>query len=104
MNPSMLEASRKLAVFDFDHTLIEGDSLWPFLVYAAGMPRALAALGEALGLFVVRRLQNKNDSAIADPRTFIKAHLVRRLLEGRRAAELGSAIGKLRAWQKWNEQ
>ena len=92
-----------LAVFDFDHTLIEGDSLWPFLVYAAGWPRALLALVEAVFSLARRYLADKKDPEIADYRTFIKTRMLRRLLAGRTVAELAPAIEKLRGWQKWNE-
>ena len=92
-----------LAVFDFDHTLIEGDSLWPFLVYAAGLPRVLLAVAAASFLLARRYLKNRTDPEIADTRTFVKAHLLRRLLGGRTATELLPAIEKLRGWQKWNE-
>jgi len=92
-----------LAVFDFDDTLIEGDSLWPFLVYAAGWPRALLTLGTALLCFAVRRFKDKNDLAIADFRTFVKERLLQRLLASRRADSFGPAIEKLRRWRCWNE-
>lgn len=92
-----------LAVFDFDHTLIDGDSLWPFLVYVAGWPHAALTLAEAVFLLVRRYLKDKKDPEIADYRTFIKAHMLRRLLAGRTAAELAPAIEKLRGWQIWNE-
>jgi HAD superfamily phosphoserine phosphatase-like hydrolase len=92
-----------VAVFDFDHTLILGDSLWPFLIYVAGWPRALVALAEAALLFAVRYAKNKGDPALADWRTFIKARLLRRLLAGRRVDMLGPATEKLHAWCAWNK-
>jgi phosphatidylglycerophosphatase C len=103
MNASMPGVSRRLAVFDFDHTLIKGDSLWPFLVYAAGFAHASGALAEALGRFGALYAKNRDDSELADRRTFIKSHLLRRLLAGRTTADLRPAIEKLRHWQKWNE-
>ncbi len=48
-----LPVNTTLAVFDFDHTLITGDSLWPFLAAVAGWPRALLALAEGVGLFAL---------------------------------------------------
>jgi phosphatidylglycerophosphatase C len=91
-----------IAVFDFDHTLIVGDSMIPFLAYVAGWPRGLLALAEAVFLFVVRYIKNPRDPALADRRTFLKAHLLQRLLAGRKLDTLAPAIAKLRDWQKWN--
>jgi HAD superfamily phosphoserine phosphatase-like hydrolase len=93
--------SAVVAVFDFDHTLIRGDSLWPFLACLAGWPRAFAALTEAVFLFIIRYL--KKDPATADRRTFIKARLLRRLLGGRNPNSLVAAIEKLQIWCAWNE-
>lgn len=91
-----------IAIFDFDHTLITGDSLWPFLGYACGGPRAAAALAKAAVLFACRRGQNPGDPEIRDMRTFIKARLLKDLLAGRRPEQLGPAIEKLRRWQRLN--
>lgn len=44
-------ARRIVAVFDFDGTLVAGDSLWPFLVRAAGRVWASTALAEAVARF-----------------------------------------------------
>lgn len=92
-----------LAVFDFDGTLIKGDSLWPFLVFVAGWLRACFALAAALFQFARHYLKNRNDPEIADFRTFVKTYLLRRLLAGRTAMELVPAVEKLRQWQQWNE-
>ena len=92
-----------LAVFDFDDTLIKGDSLWPFLVNVAGPFRAALALADALYQFARRYLKDKNDPEIADRRTFIKAHMLRRVLAGHTVPDLASAVEKLRGWVRWNE-
>ena len=63
-----------VAVFDFDNTLIRGDSLWPFLVRAAGWPRAVCAA-------LVAVLQAAC-SATDDRRTLFKAILLRLTLAG----------------------
>jgi phosphatidylglycerophosphatase C len=99
----MFDTSRKLAVFDFDHTLIEGDSLWPFLVYVAGKPRAAAALCEAFIVFAACFLKNKKDPRLADWRSFLKGRLLHRLLGGRKMDDLRAAIERLCQWQKWNK-
>ena len=92
-----------LAVFDFDHTLIEGDSFWPFLCFAAGKPRVLQALAAALALYGWHRLCAKA-RARTDARSFVKTQLVDRLLAGRATASLAPAIGRLQKWRRWNEQ
>lgn len=99
----MPNTSRTLAVFDFDDTLVQGDSFWPFLAYVAGWPRTGFALGAALFDFGLRRLKDKNDPALQDPRTFIKLQLMQRLLAGRTLASIAPALQKLRHWQKWYE-
>lgn len=87
-------ASRAVAVFDFDHTLIKGESLWAFLVAVAGWPRALLALAEGLAKAAGRE----------DWRTALKAALLQRLLAGRAVKDLAPAVEKLRRWQQWNEK
>lgn len=90
---------KRAAIFDFDHTLIAGDSLWPFLVYAAGHAPSYAALAEALARLAVRRAQDGRDES---PRSFVKRHLLRRLLKGRRRDSLRDAAARTRLWQKEN--
>jgi phosphatidylglycerophosphatase C len=97
-----MSETRKLAVFDFDNTLIHGDSLWPFLTAVAGTPRALWALFNALVLFQIRRM-NKESLTAPEMRTFIKAYLLKKILGGRRMGSLGPAIEKVHAWCTWNE-
>jgi HAD superfamily phosphoserine phosphatase-like hydrolase len=92
--------NKTLAVFDFDHTLIKGDSLWPFLVYTAGGPRAAAALVEASGRAALARFSH-NPSA-NDERTLMKELLLKKLLAGRSPDELRPAIARLRLWRRWN--
>jgi phosphatidylglycerophosphatase C len=92
-----------VAVFDFDGTLIKGDSLGPFLIAAAGTPRAFFALMEAAALAALRYSKNKHDPELRDLRTFIKAHLLRRLLKGKSTGQLAPAIEKLKLWLQWNE-
>jgi len=87
-----------IAVFDFDHTLVAGDSFLPFLGYVSGWSRTLFALGEALFLKGIKH----NQPEAADTRTFIKAHLMHRLLAGQKIDALMEGIEKLRRWQIWN--
>jgi HAD superfamily phosphoserine phosphatase-like hydrolase len=91
-------APRVIAVFDFDNTLIKGDSLWPFLGRATGWLRTYAALTLAL----VHYIQHRHEPEAADARTFIKAELLRHLLASRKTDTLTSAIQSLYQWQEWN--
>jgi len=100
MGMNMTE-TKTLAVFDFDHTLVEGDSFWPFMGYVAGWPQTIIALLEILVLFVMRRLKNKNDEEVQDYRTFIKGALMQRLLGGKPVVHIRIAVEKLVRWQKW---
>ena len=94
---------RKLAVFDFDGTLIKGDSLWPFLTAVAGTPQAAIAAVEGLAVYYLRFYNNRLDPTLPDMRTYVKAHLLRKLLGGRKAGTFGPAIEKVRRWVKWND-
>lgn len=92
-----MTAPRPIAVFDFDGTLVKGDSLWPFLSAVAGWPRCVAALAMAVVRQAMERPQGR------DARTFIKAHLLQSILGGRRVDDLAPAVEKMRGWPKWNE-
>ncbi len=94
---------RKLAVFDFDGTLIKGDSLWPFLTAVAGTPQAAMAAAEGFVGYYLRLYNNRFDPTLQDMRTYVKAHMLRKLLGGRKAGTFGPAIEKVRRWVKWNE-
>jgi len=91
---------KRVAIFDFDNTLITGDSFMPFLCYAAGVVPSYAALAGALAAFVLLRARGKKTESL---RTFVKEFLLRRLLKGKRREDFAAAISKTRAWQKINE-
>jgi HAD superfamily hydrolase (TIGR01490 family) len=95
----MPSPSLTIAVFDFDNTLVTGDSFFPFLGYTAGWLRTTLALKDAL-FFAV---WDSHRPEAADARTYIKAFLMRRLLKGRKPEHLEKALEKLSAWEKWNE-
>jgi HAD superfamily hydrolase (TIGR01490 family) len=86
---------KRAAIFDYDNTLILGDSFFPFLSFAVGRVSACMGLAEALAAYALRR---PSESL----RTFIKDYLLHRLLKGKRRADLGEAIDRLRQWQKIN--
>jgi phosphatidylglycerophosphatase C len=91
--------SGKIAIFDFDHTLILGDSFMPFLSYVAGRGKTYAALAEAMAMLGLAQAQSRLDT---DARSFVKARLLQKTLAGRRRADLIDAARKLRLWQKEN--
>ena len=91
--------SKSVAFFDFDHTLIMGDSFWPYLIYASGHFAVGVALIEGLSSFAQLRLRGDRTTAMRD---FVKASLIRRLLTGKRLGQLQDAAVRVRLWQKIN--
>jgi len=89
---------KQLAIFDFDDTLITGDSFLPFLGYVAGKMQTAAALAEAALLLGLSRAKGEE----VETRTFVKAHLLRRLLAGKKRDALRDAALKTAYWQKIN--
>lgn len=82
-----------VAFFDFDGTLVKGDSLIPYLGYAAGWPRMLWAFAQAL---------LKPDRAQPDYRSGVKAELLRRTLKGipyEQARAAAKKLAPLRIWK-----
>lgn len=92
---------KNVAIFDFDNTIIEGDSFMPFLTYACGVLPAYAAGAAALVHYGVRRLQKKPTESL---RTFVKAFMLRELLGGKKVEDLEEAAFRTRAWQKVNDE
>jgi HAD superfamily hydrolase (TIGR01490 family) len=90
---------KRVAIFDFDNTLIMGDSLMPFLRYAVGVIPAYAAVVEALGRHALLHLQKEP----SELRSFVKAFMLERLLKGKNPAELEQAVKKTCTWQVVNE-
>lgn len=87
-----------LAVFDFDDTLIEGDSLWAFLSYAGGGTlRMSTAFVRATATLVVDDWRDESF------RTLLKERLLRRLIAGKGCDELKPAVERLRGWRRWKE-
>jgi phosphatidylglycerophosphatase C len=94
----MCQAPSAVAFFDFDGTLVAGDSLLPFLERLAGssalwrgvVAASTAALGAAL-------------SGDGDYRTRFKAALLKRLLTGVTTGEAAAAASSLRSWIVWHQ-
>jgi phosphatidylglycerophosphatase C len=91
--------TRTVALFDFDHTLITGDSFWPFLMAASGRGATAVALGGALTDFARHRLRAEKTESL---RTFVKGILLRRLVAGRSPGDFASAAEHTRQWQTEN--
>ena len=90
---------KRVAVFDFDDTLILGDSFLPFLNYAAGRGATVAAGIAAFVCYGWRRLRQKQTASL---RSFVKGFLLEALLKGKKAEDLAEAATRTRAWQKIN--
>lgn len=87
---------RTVAFFDFDGTLAEKDSLWPFLVAVRGQAFCLLALliGFLAYIFTLPG---------CDRRTIVKKVLLRVTLGGLPLAKLKPAIERMKQWPKWME-
>lgn len=84
--------TRGAAFFDFDGTLVKGDSLIPFLGYAAGWPKTLWALACSIA---------KPDPGHPDRRTGIKSALLRKTLAGIPYEQARAAAKKLAPLKLW---
>ena len=91
--------TKRVAVFDFDHTLVTGDSFWPFLSYAVGKSRTYAALAEGMARLGARRMRGE---VVEGGRTFLKDYLLRQLLAGKPLDQLRDAAARTRKWQTVN--
>lgn len=100
----MSDALPPLAVFDFDDTLVHGDSIWPFFVYVAGAPRVILAVALTLAIYAWRWVWDKQDPALADRGTFFKQQMLKRLIAGRRIESFQEPATRLRLGLRWNEK
>jgi phosphatidylglycerophosphatase C len=91
---SSSSGARTIVIFDYDNTLVEGDSLWPFLVAVAGWRRASLALLKALAGFVWVWARG------GDYRTHVKERLLLDLLAGKREVDLAPAVEKMLSWPR----
>jgi HAD superfamily hydrolase (TIGR01490 family) len=88
-----------LAIFDFDGTLIAGDSLYPFVQMVAGRDRARAALIRAVeGAF---RRHATGRPLGPDIRTTAKLLLLRTTLGGQPLSRAAQAAERLAGWIRW---
>ncbi len=87
---------RTVVFFDFDGTLAEGDSLWPFLIAARGRARCYAALFLAVFAYLVTPLGR-------DRRTVVKDKLLKLTLGGVKLSALAPAVARMKKWPRWIE-
>ncbi len=92
-----------LAVFDFDDTLIHGDSMWTFLALVAGWPQVALAFAETFVHFVWQHFVHQDDRARVDRGTYFKQHMLLRLMAGRSLESLQEPIATLRQGLRWND-
>lgn len=91
---SHLPPARRIAIFDFDGTLIRGDSLGPFLAAIAGPLRATAAFAAGLAGAM-------GGNALLDRRSAVKAALLHRTLAGRSLDEAEDAARRIGRRLRW---
>ncbi|MDE1901677.1 MAG: HAD-IB family phosphatase [Alphaproteobacteria bacterium] len=90
---------KSVAIFDFDHTLITGDSFMPYLAFVAGTAATAAALAKAAAALAAARARGHKP----ETRTFLKSRLIRTLLGGKKIADLADAATRAAAWQTANK-
>jgi len=89
-----------VAFFDFDGTLVRGDSLLPFLSLIVGKKRARLSLMRAVhGAIQLHAMKRQLGS---DIRTSTKAILLRLTLTDVPVAEARAAAERLSGWVRWN--
>lgn len=96
-----------IAFFDFDGTLVKGDSLIPFLREVAGPRRLRWALARAIKAGFEHRAGGGRRGAgpegrAPDARTAVKAALIRHTLAGIPVEEARAAAERMVAWPRWN--
>ena len=94
---------QNLAVFDFDDTLVHGDTMWTFLALVAGWPAFVLASTATALLFIYKHFLLHDARLPADRKTFFKQQMLKRLLAGRRVESLREPTARLRSRLTWNE-
>lgn len=89
-----------IAIFDFDGTLIQGDSLVPFCEFVAGKTRARRALLASVRDAMLRHAREPRLGA--DIRTSVKTLWLRRTLAGTTLDAAAEAAERLHGWIRWH--
>lgn len=90
--------SQTIAIFDFDGTLIAGDSLLPFLERVAGKRRARYALIRSVRAALMRASRGKG----GDVRTQVKTGLLARTLKDVPEEKARAVTAEMGAWVRWH--
>lgn len=90
--------TRRIAIFDFDGTLVGGDSLLPYLGRVAGRVHAGIIFARALRSGMTQAGINPDD----DLRTRIKAGMLYRALAGVPLVRAEAAAEHMRDWPRWH--
>lgn len=90
--------TRRIAIFDFDGTLVGGDSLLPYLRRVAGRMRSGLVFARAIRAGVMSTGANPDD----DLRTRIKSGMLHRALAGAPLGVAQAAAERMRPWPRWH--
>jgi len=107
--PFSEQPASAIAVFDYDHTLITGDSFWPFLILTAGNMNTSLALMEALILWFFHKCYGKflYQGRVYKGHPFIthlrQSTFVAPVTGGKITGSVCPCGRPLRRWQQWNE-
>jgi HAD superfamily hydrolase (TIGR01490 family) len=93
-----------LAVFDFDDTLVHGDSMWKFLALVAGWPNVVIAFTESFALYVWQHFLQQDDRTKIDRNTFFKNQLLMRLIAGETIQSMQEPLAELVQWVQWDSK
>lgn len=99
----MSDNLQSLAVFDFDDTLIHGDSMWTFFALVAGWPKVAVAFAKAMILFIWEHFLHQTDRTRVDRGTFFKEQMLQRLIAGQTIEMLKPVVAQLRSRLRWNK-
>ncbi|MFV3128257.1 HAD family hydrolase [Niveispirillum sp. KHB5.9] len=89
--------TRRIAIFDFDGTLVGGDSLLPYLGRVAGRMRSGLVFARAIRAGLTSAGSNPDD----DLRTRIKGGMLYRALKGVPLEVAQGAAERMRPWPRW---
>lgn len=92
-----------LVVFDFDDTLIHGDSMWTFFALVAGWPKTVVTFLVAFASYHFKKMQKDAELQRVDRGTFLKTHMLHGLIRGQKVETLGLRATQLRSKLRWDE-